>query len=136
MLPHFLAGLAHRKWEWGETDCTLITSDWLSVRYGIDPLARYRGTYATALECARLVRRKGGLTRLLDTALCGAGMTRVASPEREDVGIVSVRGGVRGRLVTRNLGAIFLAPDRVAVMTGGGAMFLRGPSIIAAWGVR
>lgn len=41
---------------WGRNDCCLFAADWIVLLHGVDPAARLRGRYQSALSAARLVR--------------------------------------------------------------------------------
>lgn len=83
----------------GKADCGLMLADWLCVNGYADPAADLRGTYRGAMSCARLLKQKGGLMRIV------AGLARRASLERADdlrigdVGVIDQAG--------RETGAIF-----------------------------
>lgn len=48
-----------RPFSWGAHDCALFAADCARAITGADPLSEVRGTYATALGAARVLRRLG-----------------------------------------------------------------------------
>ncbi len=63
-LRAFLAEGAGAPFVWGERDCALWACDWIKAERGNDPAERLRGTYGSALACARLLNDAGGLVAL------------------------------------------------------------------------
>lgn len=53
-----------RGWEWGCADCAMAAGDVFLRLWGVDPMARLRGRWATALEAARVASEAGGMERL------------------------------------------------------------------------
>ena len=49
---------------WGQNDCALWTASYVAAVTGVDPAASLRGTYSTELQCAKLVKARGGLEQL------------------------------------------------------------------------
>lgn len=50
---------------WGLADCMIFPCDWMLAATGLDPAARWRGTYHTAREAQMIVRREGGMVALM-----------------------------------------------------------------------
>lgn len=46
---------------WGLTDCALWAADAVAAVTGHDPASDVRGSYHTALQAVRMIRRRGGL---------------------------------------------------------------------------
>ncbi|MCW7541878.1 hypothetical protein OOT46_29195 [Aquabacterium sp. A7-Y] len=91
--------------EWGRHDCALWAADVVHALTGFDPGADLRGTYASALQAARVVRARGGLAAIATAALgppCPPLGVRVG-----DIGLV--RSGDRECYAACN-GAHWLAP--------------------------
>lgn len=124
-LSDYLVALAGRRWQWGQTDCLLILSDWIMVRRGVDPGARWRGTYSTEAECRVLLRREGGIRRLLSGALEAHGIKRTTMAAAGDVGLV--------RPVRELVGGICAAPDRWAVLTRGKGVVIAPMRSVGTW---
>lgn len=58
-LARFLQAASKRPFSWGETDCALLTADWVLEATGRDPAAAFRGQYTTQLGAARALARLG-----------------------------------------------------------------------------
>ena len=102
-------------------------ADWMEGQRGGDPAKEWRGRYRTAIGAARIVRRHGGMTGLVDCAVGGIGMDRTVTARRGDVAVVQTPEGDMGAIVT---GA--------GVATFGGAgigLIVRPLPILAAWRV-
>lgn len=87
-LRGFLAAGTAAPFVWGQNDCSMWCASWIRDVHGIDPAAAFRGTYATADECAALVEQQGGLEAFADRLLTKAGMRRAIAPEPGDVAVV------------------------------------------------
>lgn len=137
MLAQFLADLSRRKWEWGKTDCLMVLADWVVLRRGVDPLARWRGTYTTHGGARMGLRVAGGMEALLSHAFASVGLERAAEPVAGDVGLVSAPFAWRnGRALWRPTGAICVG-DGWVMAADRGLVIARPPSIklIKAWAV-
>lgn len=93
MVAEFLARENARPWGWGGagggTDCSLILADWCVHRGHPDPAIGLRGSYRTELECARLVKRAGGLLRLVSERFAAIGLPLAEEPA---AGVIAVIG--------------------------------------------
>lgn len=76
----------------GVTDCCMFPANWVRLKRGIDPLARYRGTYADEAGWRALAKQAGGLQALIGHAFDGVGLDRVSAGESSpgDVALVHV----------------------------------------------
>jgi hypothetical protein len=92
-LTAFLAEGSALPFVWGERDCTLWVADWIKAERGFDPAAARRGSYATASECWRLLRRAGGLASVVTVALAQASLAETDAPDVGDVGLVETAVG-------------------------------------------
>jgi len=129
-VAEFLDDMSERGWEWGQRDCLLWLGLWSERACGIDGGEPWRGRYRTALGCARLLKKSGGMAACIErgTKLCG--MIPVTDLRSGDIGIVRANTD-KG---VQEVGGIFTG-ERWAVLTGKGV--LTGPaSPVAAWGVR
>lgn len=136
LLPRFLADLARRRWEWSRTDCSMPMADWIMLVRGVDPAADLRGSYSDALSCARMLRREGGQRAMLDRRFAAVGVLRTDAPARNDVGTVKAPAERHGRVVLREIGAIFLDRQRTAIFTpDAGMLIVTGLPVTAAWRV-
>jgi hypothetical protein len=116
--------LARRPYRWGELDCALSLAEWLKRLRGIDPAARWRGTYRSPAEALALVKARGGFVRFLAELAQGAGLAETSAIESGDLGVVEL--GAHRRLVMHlpGAGAIRIG-DRWMVKTQCGVMVER-----------
>lgn len=119
-LGQFLGHAARTGFAWGRFDCLLWLADWAVLNGHPDPGARWRGRYATALGCRRLVNREGGMTRTAARGARGAGLLAIkpaeARPGDIGVGLMETFWGrsIVGLIRTR-VGWAALAPRGVIV---------------------
>lgn len=102
-LQEWLAAMEGVRFEWGAADCCTFAAGAVEAMTGIDPMAEFRGRYATEAGAARALRRYGAgtLEATLDAKF----------PERP-IGFAR-----RGDLATNEGGA-------VGVVLGGEAAFV------------
>ncbi len=91
-LSAFLREGAGLPFVWGERDCSLWPCEWIKAERGIDPAEHLRGTYSTALTCARILHAAGGLPALASRLAASAGLLTTDAPEAGDVGLVEIAG--------------------------------------------
>lgn len=125
-VAEFLDEMSERGWEWGQRDCLLWLGLWSERAFGIDGGAPWRGRYRTALGCARVLKKSGGMAACIERGARLCGMVPTTNYRAGDVGIVSVED--------REVGAICTG-DKWAVMTADGVYISRLP-VVLAWGVR
>ena len=77
VLGEFLDRMAAAGWQWGERDCLSWLGLWSKEITGIDGAAEWRGRYKTAIGCARLCRKSGGLWACIERGARAAGMVPV-----------------------------------------------------------
>lgn len=65
-LTFFVEARRHSPHAWGTNDCAMFASGAVEVMTGVDPFARWRGTYADKTEAMRLLALEGGFE-----GLCG-----------------------------------------------------------------
>jgi hypothetical protein len=128
MLTAFLRDLAGRRAVLGEVDCCLAIADWVLVSRGFDPAARFRGVYATEDDVSALLKREGGMPRLLGRLARDAGARRVKDPQPGDFAVVRADG--------KCWGAIRTPSGRWAIKANDGVVMSRLPRVVAAWGFR
>lgn len=122
IVREFIARYAERQFEWGD-DCLTFIADWWQANHGIDPIAKYRGTYATDQQKNRILVLSGGIVRLTARQARRAGANRASAPYREgDFGIVS----------DRKVGGIFDGEYWV-MRSPQGLAFSRDVKVWAAW---
>jgi hypothetical protein len=112
---------------WGERDCLLWLAGWAREVTGRDGGAEWRGRYRTAIGCARVLKRSGGMMACVERGASVAGMRRTDEPKAGDVGLVMAMTE-RG---PAEVGAIYTGL-RWAALTVGGVMTVRAEPI-AAW---
>lgn len=114
-------------WQYGERDCLLWLADWAKRNTGKDGGAEWRGRYRTALGCARVLNRSGGMEACIERGAALAGMVETDSPVVGAVGLVNV-------LTPKGVapvGAIFTGV-RWAVLTREGVLSVRATPL-RAW---
>jgi hypothetical protein len=127
-LTEFLRSAAQRGFSWGEHDCLLWLADWIEDRRGVDAAGLLRGSYRTALEAQRLVKREGGLVALIDQRMAPLGIARTDQPQRGDIAIVD---GPENRM-----GALILDGASARLFEGGIVVTpLPITPVVAAWRV-
>lgn len=135
-LSLFLRELAGRRWEWSRTDCCMPMADWIVDARSADPAADLRGTYSDARSCILMLRREGGLRPMLDRRFAAVGVRRTTEPRRGDVGTIKTWAAHGNRAVLRQIGAICLGSDRVAIFTpDAGLLILSDTPPLVAWRV-
>lgn len=113
---------------WGQSDCMLDVADYLQLLTGYDCATRYRGKYATALECQRL---SGFLDDPIKPfALCVGEfpLQETPNPARGDVGVVVINDMRK----TRSVGGIFLGKNW-AVKAENGLAIGQISKLLKAW---
>lgn len=85
---------AEAPFAWGTSDCLTLVGDVVQALTGSDPMASFRGSYATAAEARRLLGGEGYAN--VDEALA-AQFEEVAPAmaRRGDIGVVETRVGKR-----------------------------------------
>lgn len=101
LLGLFLEEAGSRKREPGIWDCCTMPAEWTMACGHPDPMAEWRGMYATEHEGERLMAEAGGLHQLYlrGFASIGLGLCRELWAEG-DVGIVRVLGHEAGAVFT------------------------------------
>jgi hypothetical protein len=113
----FVDEVAAAGWQYGERDCLLWLGEWARRNTGVDGGAPWRGRYKTALGCARVLKRSGGMLACIERGAALAGMVETTAPVAGAVGLVEVMTA-RGAEV---VGAIFTG-RRWAVLTASGVV--------------
>lgn len=123
----FVDEIATAGWSYGERDCLLWLGEWARRNTGIDGGAPWRGRYATALGCARALKKSGGMLACIERGAALAGMVETSAPVSGAVGLVKV-------LTARGIepvGAIFTG-RRWAVLTATGVLSVTATPV-RAW---
>lgn len=126
MLDDFLERMAATPFVDGTTDCVLTPADWLVVNGWPDPAADLRGRYRTPLGRERLLKRLGGIERVVGQRMTAAGLMVTERPRRGDVGLVALHG--------LTFGAIFLG-ERWAIQSKAGLYSTSPDRVVKAWSV-
>ena len=84
----------------GGEDCLTLLGRRTEDRIGVDPSARYRGTYASEIGAARIVKAAGGMVPLVASVAEPFGFARVQAGQEQDDDIAVVRtpSALTGRL--------------------------------------
>lgn len=135
-LAAFLERRTATPWAWGRADCALFAADWILEARGFDPAADWRGRYATALGCRRLLKKRGGLAAVFAGLAARHGFAERTEGEAlmdGDVGVLTaiVREGRRD--VPGEVAAVRFGP-RWAVFTPAGVHVVRAP-LARAWAI-
>lgn len=115
---------AHRAtpFDWGRHDCATFAADWVRALHGFDPLAPWRGTYASEGEYLALID-PDGLDGLMDAAAAAHGLPEgtPAFARRGDIALVRLGNeecvGVVDmvRVAVPTLAGIRMAPRRFII---------------------
>jgi hypothetical protein len=76
-----------RPYEWGRVDCCTCAADVFRALHGVDPMTGMRGSYATALGAARVIRKRGGFEAMAHDQAGVAGL-RPGTGAVGDLGLV------------------------------------------------
>lgn len=105
-LAAFLERAARTPFDYGTFDCCLMPADWIWLKRGVDPAADLRGRYATAIGCARVLAREGGVLAVFARCVASVGLEPTTAPLEGDVGVVDAETS-KGR---EAVGAICTGP--------------------------
>lgn len=123
----FCDEMARLGWEWGERDCLLWLGLWSERVTGIDGGAPWRGRYRTALGCARVLNRSGGMEACIERGATLAGGIHTMDTLPGAVGLVTADTPRGPSLV----GGIFTG-QRWAVLMPQGVLSIRATPV-RAW---
>lgn len=99
-LGEWLAAQGGRRREPGVWDCCAMPAEWAIECGRPDPMALWRGTYATDEEAEERIAEAGGLAALFAIGMDDAGIREVADPEMGDIGVISLGAHEAGALFT------------------------------------
>lgn len=125
----FLAKAGRTPFVYGGFDCCLWLADWLVALGYPDPAAHLRGRYATAMGCARILNRNGGVLGVVSDCAARAGLWPTLTPKADDVGVILVETA-KG---LEQVGAICTGP-RWSVLSPRGLLSLTTQPL-SAWSV-
>lgn len=80
-----------RDFAWGEADCGAAACEVFRRLHGVDPMAEFRGRYASAREAVRIARDAGGWEALAETVFRRAGLAK-GRGEPGEIGLVRGAG--------------------------------------------
>ena len=123
-VTEFLTRYAGRPMAWGKDDCSMLLADWWTENHGTDPAAALRETYATEAEKAMVVKRAGGLPRLVASIAASVGARRTQAPRDGDFGVIQYEGSIVAGI---RVGLFW------AVRSSGGIAFVRDAKVVRAW---
>lgn len=126
ILSTYLSDAASVPFAWGQADCMTFAGDWVRALAGRDPVAPWRGAYASETEALELVSRAGGLAALMARGLRSVGWCQVADPCIGDVVCATLPGHAKP------LGGIVCAPGKVAFRARRG-LVIWPATIVEAW---
>lgn len=113
-LSHLISDSDHRSFTWGAHDCCLFAADAVMELTGVDFGAELRGTYSTALEAARILKKRGGVCGIASAAL-GAEIPPMMAQRGDIIMYRSANGEALGVCI----GAQFVAAGTHALLRGG-----------------
>ncbi|GAB4072690.1 hypothetical protein KHC28_00785 [Ancylobacter sonchi] len=114
MLASYLRELARHPHVWGERDCILIVADWWRLNHGLDPAASWRGTYHDEEGCRARLAERGGLLRVVRSAMREAGARRTFEPILGDVGLARAGDVIVGAIALGGGRWIGKSPEGIA----------------------
>lgn len=123
-LRAFLRAAMGRPFAWGTDDCVLFGADWVRWRFGEDPAAGLRGTYADEAGAGRLIADAGSLVAVCEAGLArctGLDVTETETPAVGDVAVIDLR--------RRHLVAIRGTRHWIARTEGHGVIASRAPAV-------
>lgn len=122
-LTLFLAGRMATPFAWGTQDCASFACDAVVAMIGVDPMAKWRGTYATEVEAAAIIESAGGLEVLMRSGADAVGL-RECNPrfvQRGDIALVEIGNDLMmavvlvGKVAVAGLDRVQFAPTSAIV---------------------
>lgn len=123
-LGEFLQRNLERRRAAGEWDCCCLPAEWSLALGTADPMAAWRGRYATDVEAEDILHREGGLAGIFGAGLESVGWQPVTdAPQLGDVGVVALLDDEAGAIytgrrwafvATRGLGFVSLESDAIS----------------------
>ena len=115
----------------GGDDCLMFCASWIEHVTGVDPVADFRGAYATEEEAHAIIDQHGGIVALVDEMAARGGFERTDAPQDGDVGIIVAPAGLGGTLT--QIGAIKFGP--LWAVIGPAGVRAKRAECVAAWRV-
>ena len=128
LLSAYISAAGRRGFIWGEHDCIVFGANWVEHLTGRDPIAAYRGRYATEEEARALLEAAGGAAMAINEELSANGWTFVQGEELKagDVALALVPGHKEAVV------SIAVSRSKLAFLTARGILIWPG-DVIAAW---
>lgn len=127
-LGEFLLRAGAMRRESGVHDCCAFPAAWCIENGWPDPMAEWRGVYASEAEAEGLIGDAGSLLALFSAGMDSAGLSETDDPQVGDVGVVSLLGEEAGAIFTGKRWAF--AADR-----GIAAASIEPVAILRCWSV-
>ncbi|MEX3009011.1 hypothetical protein [Hoeflea sp. TYP-13] len=109
----------------GTNDCDAVMADYWLMRTGLDPMAKWRGTYNTDEAAEALILAAGGNGNLVEEGMRSIGFEpKDGQPARGDFIVMDFHGD--------EVAGLFLDP-RAAFKTARGSFRKFRPTILKAW---
>lgn len=122
-LGDFLQRNLARRRQAGAWDCCCLPAEWSLALGTADPMAAWRGRYASEAEAEDILQREGGLAGIFGAGLESVGWQPVTEPQAGDVGVVALLDDEAGAIytgrrwafvATRGLGFASLERDAIS----------------------
>lgn len=99
-LGAYLERVSGQAWESGLHDCCAFPADWAIECGRPDPMAAWRGTYATEDEALALIEEAGGLTALFAKGMAEAGIPTTRLIETGTIAVIRIGDHEAGAVFT------------------------------------
>lgn len=113
----------------------MAVAEWVRLRTGRDPAARWRGLYCDARSRLDLLKReRGGFLSLMSAGALACRLDQTANPVEGDVGLIRVAGAERS-FAGGHVGAIMLAGEFWWTPQPNGVLIVKSPvaRLVVAW---
>lgn len=114
-LPEFLRLASVIPFTYGAWDCGRFVAQWVLLNRGIEPGKEYVGAYDTALQLARILKRRGGIVRHFDLCLAEIRVFRTQTPQRGDISIVDAVEGPTGAIMLNSAYSVCLSQNGIRI---------------------
>ena len=125
-LTAFVRASMRREFVWGEFDCILFCTDWVRIVTGVDPAARWRGSYDSEAGAQAIIDGFCDLSALCDEGY--SGILERCEPQDALVGVIKTPQGDRGAV--RSGASWVILAER-----GVGRLRFDTVTCVASWGI-